>query len=55
MIPETNHLERLMVSGGMNDSDLEPGARLVKGEWDAAEVWLKKCPYPPIQPSVPTP
>jgi hypothetical protein len=38
----TFHLERLMVSGGSRDYSLQ--ARLVKGEWDEAEEWLKKVP-----------
>lgn len=36
----TNHIQRLMVSGG-NRGGLDLEYRLVKGEWDAAEVWLK--------------
>lgn len=51
----TSHLERLMVAGGGPDRGKKLGNRLVKGEWDAAEEWLKKCPYPPIQSSSPSP
>jgi hypothetical protein len=35
----TNHDQRLMRSGS-RDAILK-GNRLVKGEWDAAEIWLK--------------
>jgi hypothetical protein len=38
----TFHLERLMVSGGTHDYSLQ--SRLVKGEWDEAEKWLKNRP-----------
>jgi hypothetical protein len=40
----TNHLERLMVSGGGKDRATKINCRLVKGEWDAAEEWLKNRP-----------
>lgn len=50
----TNRRDRLMVAGGGPLRAILPGTRLVKGEWDAAEVWLQGCPYPPISPP-PTP
>lgn len=33
---------RLMCSGNNGGRNINPGGRLVKKEWDAAEVWLKK-------------
>jgi hypothetical protein len=54
-LPGTAHLDRLMLSGGVSSNQWAPGTRLVKGEWDAAEVWLQGCPYPPIQSTPPNP
>jgi hypothetical protein len=41
-LPGTDHNERLMRSGG--SKAILRGNRLVKGEWDEAEVWLSKLP-----------
>jgi hypothetical protein len=41
-LPGTNHNERLMRSGGLNQ--IVPGYRLVKREWDEAEERLKNRP-----------
>ena len=42
-LPGTNHEDRLMI-GGLNIRRSDPGALIVKGEWDAAEVWMQNFP-----------
>lgn len=38
-LPGTKHQRRLMVSG--NGAARKPGILIVKGEWDAADIWLR--------------
>ena len=40
-LPDTRHMERLMCSGPKRPKD-GSAKLLVKGEWDKAELWLKK-------------